>query len=251
MEKVLLRERFDDVERLILNRPSHENMINDEMRGELINAFSEIATDPEVRVVVITGSGGIFSRSADGGEMGDKYMRSPERYRSVLWNVRNVALMMRSLPKPIIAAVNGLATMGGFELALACDFIVASSTATLGDAHPSGVGGGGGSQRLLERVGPAMTRWLLYTQEVLTAQRAYDIGIVQAIYDASDFDDSVLNLAHDIASKRIDRSLERIKALTASHDPSLVGLNLEIEHSIEHWLSPEATALRARWALGE
>jgi enoyl-CoA hydratase/carnithine racemase len=248
MGNVLLREQHGVVERLILNRPESENMLNDDMRSALMAAFSDIGRKPEIRVVILTGSGGIFSRCADGMEMGEKYMHSPQDYRSVLWNVRNVAMMMRSLPKPIIGAVNGLATMGGFELALSCDFIVASRTASLGDGHPSGIGGGGGSQRLLELIGAPMTRWLLYTQEVLTAQRAYEIGLVQQLYDPDTFDASVLQLANDIAARRIGHSLERIKALTASREPTLASLNFEIEHSIDHWLSPEATAMRAQWA---
>jgi enoyl-CoA hydratase/carnithine racemase len=249
MNKTIIREKHGEVERIILNRPQQQNMISDEMRRELTSAFHELTLDPKTQLVVLTGSGDVFSRCADFVEQNEKnYQASDDTWRSFLWTVRDLSTVMRSFPKPIIAAVNGLAAMGGFELALSCDLIVASSTAVLGDGHPSGVGGGGGSQRLLEAVGARMTRWLLYTEELLSAQRAFEIGLVQQVYPAANFDESVMKLAQSIVSRRIGKSLQRIKALTASTEPALAGFDYEIEHSIGHWLSPAATEWRAGFA---
>jgi enoyl-CoA hydratase/carnithine racemase len=194
----------------------------------------------------------VFSRSSDWKEQIAKgYLSSEEAYRGFLWDVRDVSICMRSVPKPIIAAVNGLATMGGFELALSCDFIVASQSARMGDGHASGVGGGGGSQRLMELLGARATRWMLYTEEVMSAQRAYELGIVQQVYPDASFDADVLKLAQGIASRRIGRSLERIKILTAGTEPTLQSLNVEMDHSIAHWLSPAVDEWRAKFVASD
>jgi enoyl-CoA hydratase/carnithine racemase len=145
---------------------------------------------------------------------------------------------MQSLPRPIIAAVNGVASMGGIELALACDFIVASAAARLGDAHPGGVGGGGASQTLREAVGDRMTRWLLYTGELLPATRALEVGLVQQVFPEEGFQESVLALAERIVARRLGDSLARVKALTVAREPTLADRELEMGHSIEHYFDP-------------
>jgi enoyl-CoA hydratase/carnithine racemase len=238
MTDVLLRERIGDVERLWLNRPEKENVLNDALHSALADACRDLALDASVGAVIVTGKGSAFSRSADGEEIGEKYFGDRSAYRSFLVTVRDLHLLMQSVPKPIIAAVNGVASMGGIELALACDFIVASSTATLGDAHPAGVGGGGGSQTLREAVGSRMTRWLLYTGEMLSAQRAYEVGLVQAVYPAETFQECALELAQRIVARRLGDSLARVKALTIAREPSLHDLDVEMGHSVDHYFDP-------------
>src|SRR5262245_32532737 len=230
MAEVLIRERIGAVERLWLNRPEKENALDDALHAALAAAFRELARDPAVGAVIVTGKGSAFCRSADGDEIGEKYFGDPAAYRSFLLGVRDLHLLMQSVPKPILAAVNGVASMGGLELALACDLIVASSEATLGDAHPAGVGGGGGSPTLREAVGARATRWLLYTGEMLSAQRAYEIGLVQRVYPAASFQESALALAERIVARRLGDSLARVKALTLAREPSLADLDLEIGH---------------------
>jgi enoyl-CoA hydratase/carnithine racemase len=242
MADVLLRERHGAVERLWLNRPERENALDDALHAALARAFREIALDAEVGAVIVTGAGTAFCRSADGDEIGEKYFGDRSAYRAFLVAVRDLHLLMQSVPKPIIAAVNGAASMGGLELALACDLIVASSTATLGDAHPAGVGGGGASQTLREAVGSRMTRWLLYTGEMLSAQRACEIGLVQEVYPAEGFQESVLALAQRIVARRLGDSLARVKALTRAREPSLADLDLEIDHSVDHYFDPRTQA---------
>jgi enoyl-CoA hydratase/carnithine racemase len=242
MADVLLRERHGAVERLWLNRPERENVLNDALHGALARAFREIALDAEVGAVIVTGAGTAFCRSADGDEIGEKYFGDRSAYRAFLVGVRDLHLLMQSVPKPIIAAVNGAASMGGLELALACDLVVASSTATLGDAHPAGVGGGGASQTLREAVGSRMTRWLLYTGEMLSAQRACEVGLVQKVYPAEGFQESVLALAQRIVARRLGDSLARVKALTRAREPSLADLDLEIDHSVDHYFDPRTQA---------
>lgn len=238
MGEVVIRERFGAVERLWLNRPEVENALNDATYEAITQALREIALDPKVGAVVITGKGGAFSRSADGDEIGTKYFSSREAYRGFLYRVRDFHTEIQSCPRPVIAAVNGVASMGGIELALACDFIVASTAAKLGDCHPGGIGGGGASQTLRELVGVRMTRWLLYTGELLDAQRALEIGLVQQVFPAVGFQDAVLALANRIVDRRIGDSLARVKALTVPRDPTPADRELEIGHSIEHYFDP-------------
>jgi len=236
--EAVIRERIGAVERLWLNRPEVENQLNDAIYAALTRAFREIAQDPAVGAVIVTGRGDAFSRSADGEEIGAKYFTSREAYRGFLYRVRDFHTELQSVPKPVIAAVNGVASMGGIELALACDFIVASSAAKLGDAHPGGVGGGGASQTLRELVGARMTRWLLYTGELLPAARALEVGLVQQVFPAEGFQASVLELANRIVARRIGDSLARVKALTVLRDPTHADRELEIGHSIEHYFDP-------------
>ncbi len=238
MGEVVIRERIGAVERLWLARPEVENQLNDAIYAGLTRALREIALDPAVGAVIITGKGEAFSRSADGDEIGQKYFTSREAYRGFLYRVRDFHSEIQSVPKPVIAAVNGVASMGGIELALACDFIVASTAAKLGDCHPGGVGGGGASQTLRETVGARMTRWLLYTGELLAAERALEIGLVQQVLPATGFQQAVLELAERIVARRIGDSLARVKALTVSRDPTPADRELEIGHSVDHYFDP-------------
>ena len=242
MADVLLRERHGEIVRLWLNRPEKENQLDDALHEALAAAFRDLARDASVGCVIVTGKGTAFSRSADGDEIGAKYFGDRQAYRSFLIGVRDLHLLMQSVPKPILAAVNGVASMGGLELALACDLIVASSAATLGDAHPAGVGGGGASQTLRDVVGTRTTRWLLYTGEMLSAQRAFEVGLVQQVYPAETFQESVLALARRIVARRLGDSLARVKALTIAHEPSLADLDLEIGHSVEHYFDARTQA---------
>ena len=238
MQDVLQRERIGAVERLWLNRPERENMLDDPLHHALAEAFRELAHDDALGAVILTGRGDTFCRSADGDDIGERYFGDPASYRGFLHAVRDLHRLIEAVPRPVIAAVNGVASMGGIELALACDFIVASETAELGDAHPGGVGGGGASQTLREAVGDRMTRWLLYTGELLPARRALEVGLVQQVLPADGFQDAVLGLARRIVARRLADSLARVKALTVPKQPSQADLELEIGHSVDHYFDP-------------
>ncbi|MFN8625994.1 MAG: enoyl-CoA hydratase/isomerase family protein [Candidatus Binatia bacterium] len=243
MEKVLLRERHGEIEKLILNREGRGNALNVPLLAALRAAFAELAADPSVQLIVVTGRGNTFCAQADGGE----FFGAPDSAHAFMIVARDLYLFMRTVPKPIIAAVNGLARMGGLELALSCDLIVASSTAVLGDAHPGGIPGGGASQLLPGAVGVRMARWLLYTGEMLSAQRAYEVGLVQQVIEAAHFDAGVLDLARRIVSRRMGNSLARIKTLTARRWPPAEELDFEIEQALGHYFEPEVVAAIPGW----
>ena len=136
--------------RCTLNRPEHANMLTRDLMDGLRSSLTRAIDDDDIFVVVITGAGtASFCEGVDPVEA-ERFFASEQAYRQFLIGVRDLYLLFGAVPKPIIAAVNGTARMGGIELALACDLIVASSAARLGDGHPGGIGGGGVSKRLPE-----------------------------------------------------------------------------------------------------
>jgi enoyl-CoA hydratase/carnithine racemase len=171
-------DRHGRVVRLTLARPEEMNAINTELITELGTHVDSAAGDPTVGVVVIAAEGRAFCAGADlkealakTGDAGD--------FRTWLLTWRHVFRRIETMQKPVIAAVQGMALAGGLELVLSCDVVVASSQARFGDAHINYglVPGGGGSKRLPEAVGTRTARWLMYTGEVIDAERAFLVGL--------------------------------------------------------------------------
>ena len=159
--------------RCTLNRPEHANMLTQGLMDGLRSSLTRAIDEDDIFVVVITGAGPTsFCEGVDPAEA-ERFFASEQAYRQFLIGVRDLYLLFGAIPKPIIAAVNGTARMGGIELALACDLIVASSAARLGDGHPGGIGGGGVSKRLPEAIGSRNARWLMYTGDLVDAAWAY------------------------------------------------------------------------------
>ena len=146
---VVLIDRKGAVASVTLNRPDAMNALSAELRDAITRAFLELAEDEEVRVVILTGAGRAFCAGLDLKELGSAERPANEFAGGVLIDA------VRRFPGPVIAAVNGFAITGGFELALACDFIVASSEARFADTHAR-VGilpGWGLSQKLPRLIG--------------------------------------------------------------------------------------------------
>jgi enoyl-CoA hydratase len=237
--------------RCTLNRPDHANMLTRGVMDGLRSSLTRAIDDDDIHIVVITGAGATsFCEGVDPAEA-ELFFASKAAYRQFLIGVRDLYLLFGAVPKPIIAAVNGTARMGGIELALACDLIVASSAARLGDGHPGGIGGGGVAKRLPEAVGARAARWLMYTGDLVDAERAYQLGLVQQVYPAERFEADVLALAQRIAGRRMGNSLARIKALTRPERPGLTELHDEIDQSIRQYFDPDVLAGFAEWQAAE
>jgi len=247
---VLVEEAAPGVLRCTLNRPGHANMLTRGVMESLRSSLTRAIDDDDIHVVVITGAGESFCEGVDPAEA-ERFFASKQAYRQFLISVRDLYLLFGGVPKPIIAAVNGTTRMGGIELALACDLIVASSSARLGDGHPGGIGGGGVSKRLPEAIGARNARWLMYTGELVDAQRAYQLGLVQQVYSADQFAADVIALARLIADRRMGSSLARIKALTMPERPGLAELHDEIDQSIRQYFDPDVLAGFAEWQAAE
>ncbi|MBI1730206.1 enoyl-CoA hydratase/isomerase family protein [Candidatus Acetothermia bacterium] len=181
---------------ITLNRPHRLNAINSEMREELPIVFADAAKNDAVRVVVIKGAGDkAFSAGADITEFaGGKPYQFAE-----LGEFFNAPAQF---PKPVIAAIDGFALGGGLELALACDFRIASKRSELGqpEIKLGLIPGGGGTQRLVRLIGPSRTKELVMIGDRISAEQAEQWGLINKVVDNNKFDGEVRSFAEKLAS---------------------------------------------------
>ena len=164
-----------------INRPDKLNALNGEVIAELTAAFAQIATDDGVRAVVLTGSGEkAFVAGADIAEMSGL---TPLQLRDFSRRGQALMLAIERLGKPVIAAINGFALGGGFELAMACHLRIAAETAKIGqpEVKLGLIPRFGGTQRLLRLAGRGAPLELCLTGEPIDAARAYQLGLVNRI----------------------------------------------------------------------
>lgn len=193
-------ERDDGVATVTIDRPEDRNALNDTVRAELKTALSEIE-DSEARVIVLTGSTecNAFVAGADVTELRERDLVE-QRAASARPRVYET---VDGLTTPVIAAVNGHALGGGLELATACDVRVAKRGGKLGqpEINLGLIPGGGGTQRLPRLVGEGQAMRLILSGELVDADEARDIGLIDQVCDPKDFDDRVTELAGAIAEK--------------------------------------------------
>ena len=195
-EEPVVRERHGRVELLRLNRPAARNAIDGPTSIALGRALEELASDDDVWVVVLTGTGDkAFSAGMDlkafvSGQAGD--IMSAEH------GFANIA--RRKFPKPIIAAVNGVALAGGCEIVLSCDLVVAAEHAAFGipEVKRGLVAAGGGLLRLHRRIPYSIALELALTGETISAQRAAELGFVNRVVPADQVVTAALALAEQI-----------------------------------------------------
>lgn len=200
---------------LTLNRPAQRNALNTALLGRIAETLAGLAADPGCRAVVIHGKDH-FAAGADIAEIADKTRAEAENDpRKAHW------AGIRAFPKPLIAAVEGFALGGGFELALMADLMVLAPDAKLGlpETNLGLIPGAGGGQRLMALVGRARATRMILTGEILDRQTALDWGI--AAYGAENALDFACDLAGRLA-RRAPLALRAAKAaLTAERDLAL------------------------------
>lgn len=237
-----LRVEIDDrVATLTINRPEKRNALNGQVRAEIMAALDALEADGRVRVVVITGAGGkAFVAGADVAEFAD---RSPAQQRAAMEG-RRVYDVVAAFPKPVIASINGYTLGGGCELALACDLRIAARSARLGqpEVNLAILPGGGGTQRLPRLVGLGRAMRLILTGEIIDAEEAERIGLVDILVDDHALPDRTREIAGSIASHS-PVALRLIKeAVRASAEMPLAdGLKLERELFITAFASEDGT----------
>jgi len=180
--KNLLIDTVDNVATLTVNRPRSLNALNSEVLGELECALYELNLDDGVKAVVLTGAGErAFVAGADIKEMAEMNAFQGHAFAR---KGQQVMLLMERMRKPVIAAVNGYALGGGLELALACDFIYASSNAKLGfpEVTLGIMPGFGGTQNLARLIGPNRANEMIFTGRMLDADKACAWGIVNEVF---------------------------------------------------------------------
>lgn len=180
-EQLVLEERKDQVAILTLNRPDAMNSLNFGMLRALKAKMEALQFDPDVRVVLVTGAGG--KSFCAGADLKERASLSEVQVKEFILTIRGLFSFIENLPKPVIAAVNGVALGGGTELALACDLRIASSTATMGltETRLAIIPGAGGTQRLPRLVGRGKAKELIFTGRRVDAQEALQIGLVNKV----------------------------------------------------------------------
>jgi enoyl-CoA hydratase/carnithine racemase len=208
-EKVALETLYfepvaDGVVRVTLNRPEHGNGVVPELARDLLAALTQLELDRAVRVLILTGAGRQFCAGADLGEfqryLTDRHAQEQEPYNArVLWPVTQ---RIGSCRMPIIAAINGGATAGGLDLALACDIRIASTAAKMGETYIRlGLSPGNGGTYFLPRlVGSGMAAELALTGDIVDAERALQIGLVNRVVVPEALAGAAVELAARIAA---------------------------------------------------
>jgi enoyl-CoA hydratase len=182
----LILEHRGSIASITVNRPKQLNALNLATMEELRRAFADIKADARTRVVLLTGAGGkAFIAGADIGELAKQDGISGREYAL---RGQSVLALIESLGKPVIACVNGFALGGGCEIALACSLRLASENARFGqpEVKLGIIPGFGGSQRLPRLVGRGVALELLLTGEMISAERALRIGLVNEVTSAAD-----------------------------------------------------------------
>jgi enoyl-CoA hydratase len=198
MSDTLLVERADGVATVTLNRPESRNALNSELLRSLYDAFVDLEADDTVAVVIITGADPAFCAGLDLKELGasgDNLRGGPSGERE------QAGTPWPPLSKPLIGAVNGVAVTGGFELALNCDFLIASERAAFGDTHAR-VGllpGWGLSVLLPQAIGVRRAKEMSLTGNFMAADEALQFGLVNRVVPHGELLPAARGVAADIA----------------------------------------------------
>jgi enoyl-CoA hydratase/carnithine racemase len=210
-----------------LNRPEVMNALSRTLVRELGACFRSLADDGEARVVVLTGAGDkAFCAGAD---LKERKGMSDDEVRAMLGYYRESFGLIDRCPKPVVAALNGVAFGGGFELALACDLRVAVPTATVGlpETSLAIIPGAGGTQRLSRLIGPGRAKELILLARRLSASEALAQGLLTAVAEPGE--DAV------VAAKRLTEGLAYGApiALAAALDAIDLGADLDLEAGLD------------------
>jgi enoyl-CoA hydratase len=181
-----------------LNRPQALNALNNQLMRELMDALEAFDRDDAVGAMVITGDEKAFAAGADIKELAGKTIHQ-------MMDSDHLAVFgrIRTIRKPVIAAVSGWALGGGFEIALSCDMIIASDSAKFGlpEINLGVFPGAGGTQRLVRAVGKALAMEMILSDRRITAQEALHFGLVNRVVTVDDYLNAAMKLADEIASR--------------------------------------------------
>ncbi len=198
-EKLLI-DRKDNICIVRINNPKALNAINSQVIDELGQAVDEIEKDDTIDVVILTGEGKSFVAGADISQMSTLNAEEGKRFGM---EGERVFRKLELLNKPVIAAINGFALGGGCELSMACDIRIASTKAKFGQPEV-GLGitpGFSGTQRLPRLVGMGIAKELIFTADIIGADEAYRIGLVNKVVEPEALMDTAMEMAKKIAAK--------------------------------------------------
>ena len=200
-EPVLLVEKKDGIATLTLNRPKAMNALSRELVSRIGRTFTDLKEDKETGVVILTGEGRAFCAGIDLKELSEQAVSESDRETEAS-DTLDMIDILRDFDRPIIGAINGVAITGGFELALACDFMIASTEARFADTHAR-VGvlpGWGLSQKLSRMIGIGRAKEIAFTGNYLSAEQALAWGLVNRVVEPDDLLPVCRTLASEILS---------------------------------------------------
>jgi enoyl-CoA hydratase/carnithine racemase len=236
--------KHNGIANLSFNRPDLLNAMNRTMMDEIIDALESIVNDAAIRVAVITGKGKAFMAGAD---LKEYAAQTAEQFESFQQKGIQLYRIIENADIPFIAAINGFALGGGFEFALSCDFIIAAGSAKMGlpEVHLGLIPGGGGTQRLLQKVGLNRVKEMLLLGQAYPASHMHNWGIVNIVVEENAFMDAVNELAEKL-KRRPAQSLTALKKMlqpTFIEQSFMNRLDSEGESVMELFYTPTAREL--------
>ena len=215
-------ESINGITRLILNRPKCFNAFDAEMVTLLADSLAELAADSEVKGVVITGQGAAFSAGGDLRWLAGSGKTPGAAFHGLAAKYHQAVLEIRRMPKPVVAAINGLAAGGGFSMALACDFRVMEASAILRQGYTSnGLSiDGGGTFTLSRMVGMAKAMEIATLDRPISADQALQWGLVTEVTEDGSSVERALALVHEINRIPLSSFAASKQLLTEAFDTS-------------------------------
>jgi len=247
---VLKIEKEDRIALITLNRPESMNALSTELRNAISDAFSELKNDPQIRVAILTGAGKAFCAGLDLKELAQGKGMIDDLSKKRRAKI-NLTTPLKEFGKPVIGAINGPAITGGFELALGCDILIASTGARFADTHAR-VGiipGSELSQKLSRLLGIYRAKEISLTGNFIDAQRALEWGLVNRVVSPEDLLPTCRGIAEDIVSCPQDMILKYKKLIDDGYYLTFGdGLELERKTNYEHFQTVQAETIAQRRA---
>lgn len=202
-QETVLYELKDAVSIITLNRPEQLNCLSSKVSKELSILINEIKNNSSIKVVIITGSGRSFATGADLKQVLE--MSSRADFTSYIDRGHNLFFEIENLPKPVIAAINGLTYGGGLELALVCDLRLAIPSAkfSIPEINLGLIPGGGGTYRLARVIGLTKAKEMLFTGEPIDAEEALRLGLINKIVPPENLLEEAIKMGKKLAEKPI------------------------------------------------
>ncbi|MFC1822908.1 enoyl-CoA hydratase/isomerase family protein [Thermodesulfobacteriota bacterium] len=241
--ETIILERSGAIGKLTFNRPKLLNAYNKTVSDEIIQGLNELINDDSVRVIVLTGAGRAFMAGADINMVNSwADLKDLGKIKEALSHMFNPN-MMEDCPKPVIAAVNGLAFGMGCEIAMGCDFRIAVESAQFGqpEIKLGIIPGGGGTQRMFHLLGATRALELVCTGDPINAQEAFKIGLINRVVP----DDKLLEEVEAFANRLIDKgpiALDIVKKCIYQGGAMSIrdGLDYEVDRFCEILLTEDA-----------
>jgi enoyl-CoA hydratase len=234
----IILEKEESIATITFNRPEAMNALNNQTRAEFRDAIGAVAGDDQAKVLILTGSGKAFVAGSDIREFS-------QTTPYIAHNIQRLGEMVEKLEKPVIAAVNGFCLGGGNEIAMACDMVIASDKARFGqtEINIGIIPGGGATQRLPRLIGVCQAKELIYTGDIISAEEAYRLGLVNRVVPAEQLIPVAKELGKRIAGKSaaalklaktaINRGMQTNLESGLKYEYELYALALSLEDRVE------------------